>query len=91
MMDTHTLRDYDGESETTVSVAIQKGNDFVSVKEPANGDEYREVLIEQTGGVICIRAYAADSDAPVMIKLAPDGGVKIELGDYDTSKMEVIA
>lgn len=89
-MEAHTIRDFDPDSSETLALNIQKSDEFVSVKETINDENYREVLIELTNGTLCIRAYPADSDTPVMIRLPETGGIEINQHDYDVSRMPEI-
>lgn len=84
-MDTHTIRGFDPDTTESLELAIQKSDEFISVKESTGDDTYREALIEYSNGTLCVRLYPGDSDTPVIVRLPETGGVEIDRHDYDVS------
>ena len=84
---TTTLCGFDPEDASRVELTVEMIADGISIKDPATS---REILIELSEGSLMVRAYAADREEPLSLRLPETGTVEVERGDYDSAEPPVL-
>ena len=76
----HKLQSYDESQPDSLLAEIETKTESISVYFP---DSQREILIEQHGGVVQVRAYDGERDSPLSILIPEFGPMYPDSHDYE--------
>ena len=77
----HKLKSYDESQPGVLSAEITTQPESISVY---FHDSQREILIEQSSGVLQVRAYDGEHDSPLSTLIPEFGPMYVESGDYES-------